>query len=638
MRTATATETRHDRALELRITAVFRARLRDAIRAAAGMHRAVALRPITAGGRLPDVRTVAELDPVALAASIDRLELRIAALEEAVAARRLPQAPQAAGPIPDEPRDLEPSGLDADDARATDWTLADTVTFSGRTLMALGGAYLLRALTDGGVMAPGVGVLAGLTYAATWMALCLRAANRAPSAVFHGLTAALIGFPLIAEASLRFKLWDASTGAVVLTLFTVALLLAARRAKLESVAWFAALGGTVTALLMAVGAAAFIPYTLVVAVTGVATLWLGYLNNWVLLRWPVAAAVNLMMALITLRAVTPQAAPATWETVALQLFVLGVYLASFVGRALFLGREVIAFEILQSAAVMTLCFGGALWVLSTAGVSAMPMGIVALVLGAGAYAFEFLYLGPRQQRRNGAFFTTLALAFTLAGVMLVLPRPAAAVVTATLALAFSEWARRAGRVSLAAHGMVFAGSVMVLSGLAGLAWAGLGASASHAWPSMTAPMLGALAIVVACGVWPVAAQPDGIDALACRALRIGRLALLVWVGAGVAAVMAVSLLTPPPGPGADAGVVATIRTVILLAFACALVCLPTRLSRREYAWVTYAFLGMIALKVVVEDLPQGRPGTLFAAFAAYGAALIAIPRLVRRSDRTPNPL
>jgi hypothetical protein len=83
--------------------------------------------------------------------------------------------------------------------------------------------------------------------------------------------------------------------------------------------------------------------------------------------------------------------------------------------------------------------------------------------------------------------------------------------------------------------------------------------------------------------------------------------------------------------------VATIRTVILLAFACALVCMPARLSRREYAWVAYAFLAMIALKVVVEDLPQGRPGTLFAAFAAYGAALIAIPRLVRRSDRTTVP-
>ena len=587
---------------------------------------------------MPDTRTVAELDPVALAASVDRLELRLAALEQAVAALRS-QHPLPSQRDPDEPaetEDLEPSVLDADVAPPTGWTLADTVTFSGRTLIALGGGYLLRALTDGGVMAPGVGVLVGLTYAASWILFTLRAAHRAflSSAVFHGLTAALIGFPIIGEASLRFQLWDVSTGAAVLTLFTMSLLLAAWRARIESVAWFAALGGTVTALLMAVGASTFIPYTLVVAIIGVGTLWLGYLNNWVLLRWPVAAAVNLMLALVTLRAVTTQEAPQTWETVALQLFVLGIYLGSFVGRALFLGREVVAFEIVQSAAVMALGFGGALWVLSAAGVSALPMGVVALALGAGAYAFEFLYLAPRQQWRNGAFFTTLALAFTLAGVMLVLPRAAAAVVAAALALVFSEWARRAGRVSLSAHAIVLAGSVMVVSGLAGLAWAGLASSASHAWPALTVPMVGALAIVMACGLWPVAAPQDGIDALACRALRIGRLALLVGVGAGVASVLAVSVLTASPGPGADAGVVATIRTVILLAFACALVCMPARLSRREYAWVAYAFLAMIALKVVAEDLPQGRPGTLFAAFAAYGAALIAIPRLVRRGDRT----
>ena len=138
---------------------------------------------------MPDVRTVAELDPVALAASVDRLELRMAALEEAVAAlRALPPvpAPQDADE-PLEPAALEPPALDADDAPPTGWTLADTVTFSGRTLIALGGGYLLRALTDGGVMTPGVGVLVGLTYAATWILFSLRAAMRKAAASLSGM-------------------------------------------------------------------------------------------------------------------------------------------------------------------------------------------------------------------------------------------------------------------------------------------------------------------------------------------------------------------------------------------------------------------------------------------------------------------
>jgi hypothetical protein len=433
----------------------------------------------------------------------------------------------------------------------------------------------------------------------------------------------------------RIGLWHSTGGAVALGLFTMVLLLAARRANVESVAWFGAVGGTLSALVLAVSSAAFIPYTLAVATIGVAVLWLGYLENWVLIRWPVAAAANLMVLMVTLRAVNPQVPPATRAAVTLQLFVLVIYLGSFVGRALFLGREVIGFEIVQSAAVMTLCFGGALWVLTTAGASALPIGLVALVLGAGAYAFEFLYLEPRQQRRNAAFFTTLAVAFTLAGVILVLPRQGATVVTAALALAFSEWARRARRISLAAHGVLFAMSAAALTGLAGLAWTGLTASASHAWPVPGAAALGALVIVAACTFWPIATRPGEIDAPATRAVRLGRLALFVCISAGVTVVVAASLLTPPPGPGADAGVLASMRTLILLAFAGAIVCLPDRPGCREHGWIAYALLGAIAVKILAEDLPQGRPATLFLAFAAYGTALIAIPRLARRAAQTP---
>jgi len=46
----------------------------------------------------------------------------------------------------------------------------------------------------------------------------------------------------------------------------------------------------------------------------------------------------------------------------------------------------------------------------------------------------------------------------------------------------------------------------------------------------------------------------------------------------------------------------------------------------------YALLAFGGLRLVLEDLPHGRPGTLFVSFALYGGALFATPRLLRRDE------
>jgi hypothetical protein len=58
-----------------------------------------------------------------------------------------------------------------------------TVSLIGRTLVVLGGAYLLRAITDASVVPKAGGVVAGLAYAVWWLARCDReaAAGSAPA-------------------------------------------------------------------------------------------------------------------------------------------------------------------------------------------------------------------------------------------------------------------------------------------------------------------------------------------------------------------------------------------------------------------------------------------------------------------------
>ena len=92
----------------------------------------------------------------------------------------------------------------------------------GRSFIILGGAFLLRALTDAAIWPPAVGVAMGLAYGLVWMATSVVAARRHDDvrALFDGATALIIGFPLIVEATFRFDLLSAAGAAVMLTLVT----------------------------------------------------------------------------------------------------------------------------------------------------------------------------------------------------------------------------------------------------------------------------------------------------------------------------------------------------------------------------------------------------------------------------------
>jgi hypothetical protein len=572
-------------------------------------------------------------DPAAILDAIERLEQRVTALEHVLAdvaigsgpAPRPSFQPFTAG-FPYAPA---PEPLLQASPPAHEWATVGTITLAGRTLMALGGAYLLRALTESGVVAPRTGATIGFVYALLFLVLAWRggAGTAGPNAAFHGLTAALVAYPLVWETTTRFGLVTPIAGALVLSAFTALMLLTARHCRLETVAWFGAIGTTITAIALAVSTAAVIPFTVVVTMTGVAALWIGYVDDWIGIRWPVAAAADLMVLAAMILAYRPGGQPLILPTVTLQLFIVGIYLASIVARTLVLGREVIPFEVAQSAAAVAVGFGGALVLLTSSGSSAVPLGAAALVLGAGAYAFAFAFVEPRRHWRNLAFFTSLAAAFSLAGVILVLPLPMAVIVIGAMALLCAEWARRSYRLTLAVHAAVFAAVMAWLSGLAGAATAGLAGSVTASWPAIDRTMALAFLVMASSVAWP---EPPGLAHLAtgsARALRLARLALLVWLSAGVLVILIAPLAAGAGGTAGDAAQLATIRTVVLAALTVLVIATPRHPTQAERVWLAYVLLGLIGFKLLAEDLPRGRPATLFIALAIYGAALVLVPRL-----------
>jgi hypothetical protein len=104
-------------------------------------------------------------------------------------------------------------------------------------------------------------------------------------------------------------------------------------------------------------------------------------------------------------------------------------------------------------------------------------------------------------------------------------------------------------------------------------------------------------------------------------------AFTTWVTAGVLA----AALVRAAGVGSQPAVVATLRTTVLAALAVALAELSRRRSIVEAAWLVYPVLALGGLKLVGEDIPAGRPLTLFVSFVVYGAALLAAPRARRTS-------
>jgi membrane protein implicated in regulation of membrane protease activity len=81
--------------------------------------------------------------------------------------------------------------------------------------------------------------------------------------------------------------------------------------------------------------------------------------------------------------------------------------------------------------------------------------------------------------------------------------------------------------------------------------------------------------------------------------------------------------------------VATIRTAVWVAGALVLTGLGRREAWTEAGWLVYPALAAIGLKILLEDLPNGRPATQFLAFGLYGAALIVVARARHRVREAP---
>lgn len=509
---------------------------------------------------------------------------------------------------------------------------------AGRSLIVLGGAYLLRALTEGGTIPALVGVGIGLLYAFTWVLAGGRAAHahRGADATFHAIVATVIAFPLTVEATVRFGFLDPFTSAVSLAALSAPALAIAWHTRHQATAWCVTLGALGSAIAMIPMTGAVLPYAAFLLLLGLATLWLGYDRDWTGLRWPVAFVADLVAIGLVLRATSPEPRDPPAAVVAMLLALLGGYLASFAGRTLVRGRNVIPFEVLQTMGALVVGLGGAVTVVGAHGPGVTSIGVISLLLAAGGYAVAFAFVGRRQGLGvNFYFYTSLALVCTLVGLHLIAGLPIVALVAAALAVATTWLGTRIGRVALTLHGAVYAVQSALASNLAAAAG---GAFFGHGGAAAIAPSgvaLVALAAAVACAV---AARP--VDATAEPAwgtgIRAFEAVLVAWCGGGAAILGTLALATTVLDRPLHPNEVAVTRTVVL-SLASLLLAFVVRTGRLVGASrLAYLVLLVTGGQVLFEDLGEAGPGLLVVAFATYGLALILAPRFARRRPVPPN--
>jgi hypothetical protein len=563
-----------------------------------------------------------------LKASVRALEARVAALEASGAAA--PAAP--AGP----PREEAPSGeaLPAPDGeKPTDLGLPRLVALTGRGLILLGGAYLFRALTEAHLIPAEAGVTVGLLYAAALLVLADRsaAAHDSAAATAYAAVSTAVACLIAWEATTRLGVFGPGTGVAVLGAAGVALLGEAARRRLPAAAWLAVaavLGSGFAILLSTFALEAVLALLVLASAFGVAV---STLRGWPGLAWPAALAADLLAVQSAFILGRPEGPPEEWANVSpglVAFLLLALALVSVLQtlvRTAVLRAEPELFDFVQPSLGVVTAIGAAAAIGPRTGLSPAGLGLGVLAVAAGLLVLDTLRPVSRAVR---ALHTATGAVFVVAGGFLAVPSAFLAAFWSAAAVAASlAFLRVPGRTRAVQTAVFVAASSIAAGLLPGVSGLVLGAGPIEAPPFLTAtlPALaaalvswGALAARLAPGPYRFRKNPTAAVA--------GTIAIL-----DLATLVEGALRTLLVGPG-DLGGGSALRTMIVSASAVLLAALRRRRFAAPVGYLVYPLLAVAGVRIVLLDLPNGRPSTLFLTFALYGAALIFAPRLLRAAS------
>ncbi|MEJ2274236.1 MAG: hypothetical protein P8Y01_06635 [Woeseiaceae bacterium] len=501
----------------------------------------------------------------------------------------------------------------------------------GRVLLIFGGAFLLRAITDAGFVPTAIGLLLGAAYAVFWLFAAFRTALRDHTrASFLAGTSVLLALPLLHEAATTFGVLSGPANVAAVAIFCALALTVAAVRDLKVVAWLATAGGIAAGVASLVATHAALAVATFLLLLGLATMWIVYRRGWLGLQWLGAFGANIgVLALVGL-SLSEQWGIAPYIPVVFAAALLTTYLGSFTYQTHVRGRLVNVFE-----AVQTLLAGGIVLGASGAAIygghlAPGPIGVLSLVLGVGGYALAVTRETRQLRYRNFFYYAYFGLVFVLTGTALLLPVAAAAVIWALLAMVMAWSSYKTGWVSLSLQCTVLLVAAGAASGLLVAGFEALVGDPSDGWVTVRGVHVVVALATVACLFIPVAHQSERWGTLANMPQMIV-LALATWEVGGLAIAIAAVPLAGAAGDAPNMAYLAALRTAVLSLAAVTMAVSSQYRRWPEARYLVYPLLVLVCIKLFVEDVPLGHPGSLFVALAFIGTALLLAAPLMKRS-------
>jgi len=585
------------------------------------------------------------LESAELRARVEELERRVAALEGS-AANVLPLLKTQDGgvkpPLQESGTVENLLGVAPKDKTGTKIAAAGVVPVMGKAVLAMAGAFLLRAAAESGSVPRWIMLAAGIVYAVGWLVWAARAEKRSHLAsVMYALTVAAIVAPLLWEGTVRFGDLSAGIAALVLVGYVALSMALEWKERAGAIPWIAVVVavGTMATLIVATHELSMLAAGMVgLALLAEVASWSG--------RWQGARVVTgvgavFAVAVVGMVMTSGGGVPASYramsaaEMAAICVGMVAVFGGSFAVRGFGLRMR---WTVTEIAVVVAAVVAGT-WVSlrATQGGTEGFWGAAFLTMAGVCYWGALGRFKARDERHNWKreirnvdvasrwnrrVSANLAAGLVLAGSWLLLGGNVRVALLSAAAVCAVLVFARTGYLSLGIHGTFYllaAGAMGGLFGYAGRALAGT----VPGWPGW--------------GFWVVALAGLVCYVVGSRASGNEWNARVLWVvPAAVVGFTAAAVLV---GAVASAGVsglsasrLSMVRTVVTCVMALGMGYAGSHWKWAELGWVAYGAIGLGALKLVAEDLRYGNAGTLMVSLLAYGAILVILPRVMRAKE------
>lgn len=484
------------------------------------------------------------------------------------------------------------------------------VPLFGKALLALAGAYLLRALTTSTLVPSWIGITLAIAYSVFWMAMAARLSisSKLNGAVY--MTISVLAFsPMLWETTVNLHLLPTAGSALALTGYVILGLVLAWRGRLNAIAWLAAAAGAVTALALCAGTFHLAPFSFALLAMAAALEVAAVEGVWLGPRRLIAFAADLaILWLIYIYGRSDASLPEGYHAIPGWLgwgapaALLIIFISGTATRTLRRHLDVTVFETLELVAAVGLFVFAA----TRQQGSVLLPGLILIACGVLCYVLAFKRLIKESHQLNLYAYSAFGLALVLLGTVFSMPRAGMTILWAFASLVLLWVSARVASY----HTLAFLAAAGIASGLAWDTYTALLRDGTHV--SLTA---GSAITFAAMGVAYVRLR--GVP----RALAA---TMFTWIAAAWLA----SLLIGALPAGADAAWRAAIRTSLIVAAAVVVAMVARYQHIRELYWLVPGAMVIALCRLIFDDVPVGRPETLFISLLFYGGALLVLSKLM----------